>query len=36
MVASGYVVELDESTYGPNQLTIALTNRRMQGMVECM
>ncbi|KAF2624501.1 S-adenosyl-L-methionine-dependent methyltransferase [Macroventuria anomochaeta] len=33
-VVSGLVVELDKATYEPNQLTIALTNRHMKGMVE--
>jgi hypothetical protein len=36
MTASGYVVELDEATYGPNRLTQALTNKQIKGMVECM
>lgn len=35
MSASGYLIELDEATYGPNQLTRALTTRHMKGMVEC-
>ncbi|KAJ8117929.1 hypothetical protein OPT61_g973 [Boeremia exigua] len=34
VTASGYVVELDESTYGPNPLTRALATRQMAGLVE--
>jgi hypothetical protein len=36
VTASGYVVELDESTYGPNPLTKALATRQTAGLVEFM
>ncbi|OSS47293.1 hypothetical protein B5807_09921 [Epicoccum nigrum] len=35
-MTSGYVVELDEATYGPNRLTQALTNKQIKGMFECI
>ncbi|KAF2998612.1 hypothetical protein E8E13_007005 [Curvularia kusanoi] len=34
LTASGYVTELDESVYGPNPLTKALTTRQTAGLVE--
>ncbi|KAF2123875.1 S-adenosyl-L-methionine-dependent methyltransferase [Dothidotthia symphoricarpi CBS 119687] len=36
MTASGYVTELDDTTYGPNKLTTALVDRHMEGMVEAI
>ncbi|KAJ4335838.1 hypothetical protein N0V87_005820 [Didymella glomerata] len=34
LTASGYVAELDESTYGPNPLTNAFATRQTAGLVE--
>jgi hypothetical protein len=36
VTASGYVVELDESTYASNPLTKALATRQTAGLVEFM
>lgn len=36
LTASGYVIELDESTYGPNPVTKALATRQMAGLIEFM